>query len=161
MTIVSFHVLIEMLAGTPPNYEPPLFCAGTMQDALYHFALEPTKIKLGKVDMDHHSCVFLDIGDAFNVSSIEMKMYSAVDQLQAQSAETVLLCSDEGNADELPGTLADIHLDMDGSTKNALAHRDTASSFAAIKIKRHSSEASMEFDDAGMEIVAATTNVCS
>ncbi len=40
---------------TPANYEPPLFRAGTGQDSLYHFSMEPTKMKLGRVEMDHHS----------------------------------------------------------------------------------------------------------
>jgi hypothetical protein len=40
---------------TPANYEPPLFRpASTPQESTFHFALDPQKIKLGKVQMAEH-----------------------------------------------------------------------------------------------------------
>jgi uncharacterized protein YyaL (SSP411 family) len=50
---------------TPADYEPPMFRPGSMEDAMFYFSGDPTKIKFGQVNSGHHC--------------IDVKMHSVLD----------------------------------------------------------------------------------
>lgn len=58
---------------TPADYEPPMFRSGTMDEALFYFSSDPTKMKIGKVDSGHHA--------------IDVKMYSSVENEESEGEE--------------------------------------------------------------------------
>lgn len=57
---------------TPADYEPPMFRAGSMEDAMFYFCSDPTKMKIGQVNSGHH-CV-------------DVKMHSVMDDDNADDS---------------------------------------------------------------------------
>lgn len=61
---------------TPPDYEPPLFRPGSYEDTIFCFPADPTRIKIGSVNSNHHK--------------VDVRMYTAVDSIQEEGPQASL-----------------------------------------------------------------------